>query len=586
LFGYAAARVIAKFVESVCTPSTRVVAHFHEWLTVSGALYLKTNKPQVGTVFTTHATVLGRALAASGAALYRDLPHINADDSARNLGIVAKHSLEKSAAANVDCFTTVSAVTARECELLLGRKPDFITPNGFDLSISDDSETKQRLKKKLLKVAEFCLGVKFSEQTFIIGTSGRYEMHNKGLDLLLDAVCNVVESGRLARQVLLVVAVPAANRGARQDLVEFLSDKNVNKESGVSRHLTHYLTDESTDPILRKITGSVLDSPTSKLQVLFVPTYLNSADGVFDCSYYELLNIQYFTLYPSYYEPWGYTPMESIASGVPTLSTSLSGFGTWVREQGFSAKSGVTIITRTDDNYADSVAALSAAIVQYSAYSQSEMSRRAQCARQIAELARWSNFVDYYRSAWSRALESVALRNPNFKSHTSDIYFDDMSGNSQTPHWIRVMVERDLPDELAPLEELSRNLWWSWNHQASELFEYIDSHLWHDSDNNPITFLDALNMSRFRELVNDAEFVLKMNRVYADFRNYMDREIDAEGVKIAYFCMEYGVHSSLKIYSGGLGVLAGDYLKEASDKGVNITAIGLLYRYGYFTQRL
>ena len=281
LFGYAAARVIANFVESVCTPSTRVVAHFHEWLTVSGILYLKSNSSRVATVFTTHATVLGRALAASGAALYRELPHINADESARNLGVVAKHSLEKIAAQNVDCFTTVSAVTARECELLLGRKPDFITPNGFDISISDDGKEVLNLKKRLLRVAEFCLGVKFSEQTFVIGTSGRYEMHNKGLDLLLDAACNVVASGRLTRQTLLVVAVPAANRGARQDLVEYLSDRNVNKERGVSRHVTHYLTDDSSDPILRKISGSALDSPTAPLQVLFVPTYLNGADGVF-----------------------------------------------------------------------------------------------------------------------------------------------------------------------------------------------------------------------------------------------------------------------------------------------------------------
>ncbi|MBO5874038.1 MAG: hypothetical protein J6Q35_03280 [Rikenellaceae bacterium] len=165
--------------------------------------------------------------------------------------------------------------------------------------------------------------MKFSEQTFVIGTSGRYEMHNKGLDLLLDAVCNVVSSGRLTRQTLLVVAVPAANRGARQDLVEYLSDRNVNKERGVSRHVTHYLTDDSSDPILRKISGSALDSPTAPLQVLFVPTYLNGADGVFNCSYYELLQTQDFTLYPSYYEPWGYTPVESIALGIPTLTTSL-----------------------------------------------------------------------------------------------------------------------------------------------------------------------------------------------------------------------------------------------------------------------
>ncbi len=589
LFGYAAGRVIANFSESVCNNATRIVAHFHEWMTVSGALYLKSNSRRVATVFTTHATVLGRALAAAGLPLYRKMEYYNTADVAKAQGVMAKHSLESIAAANVDCFTTVSVVTARECAALLKRKPDLITPNGFDVATIEGTAVKDRMRDKLLRVASFCLGTDLSTDTFIVGTSGRYEFHNKGLDLLLDSMASV--EGKLTRQVLFVIAVPAANRGARQDLLGWLRSESVERESSVSRNITHYLTDSANDAILRKIAELKLDNPTSKLQILFIPTYLDGYDGVFNCNYYDFLQGQDFTMYPSYYEPWGYTPVESIALGIPTLTTSLSGFGIWVEEQRFGNRSGVEVVLRNDDNYSDAVSVIATAIVQYSNLSQNEMRKRSFNARQVAELSRWTNFFDYYVQAWSNALSESAKRTVDVVkwvtlTSSQEVDLIELTGDSNTPHWMRVMVERDLPSELAPLEELSRNLWWSWNHQAEELFEYIDSELWHDSDNNPIIFLDGLNMSRFRELLSDGEFMSKMNRVYGEFKNYIDRKPDADGVKIAYFCMEYGVHSSLKIYSGGLGILAGDYLKEASDKGVQIVAVGLLYRYGYFTQRL
>ena len=148
------------------------------------------------------------------------------------------------------------------------------------------------------------------------------------------------------------------------------------------------------------------------------------------------------------------------------------------------------------------------------------------------------------------------------------------------------MVERKLPERLRPLEELSKNLWWSWTMSAYELFEYIDNALWVKCEKNPIDFLDKLTYSRILALEKDEVFLGKMDAVYAQFEDYMRQKADAEGPKIAYFSMEYGLHSSLKIYSGGLGILAGDYLKEASDKNVPMVAVGLLYRYGYFTQRL
>ncbi len=157
---------------------------------------------------------------------------------------------------------------------------------------------------------------------------------------------------------------------------------------------------------------------------------------------------------------------------------------------------------------------------------------------------------------------------------------------NEQPSWKKIIVESNLPESLAPLRELSKNLWWVWNTEARELFQHIDKNIWEECAHNPIILLDEVNYKRFRELEKDQEFVAKMHRAYDKFNRYMEERKTLEAPKIAYFSMEYGLHDSLKIFSGGLGMLAGDYLKEASDMKVNLTAVGLLYRYGYFKQIL
>jgi len=157
---------------------------------------------------------------------------------------------------------------------------------------------------------------------------------------------------------------------------------------------------------------------------------------------------------------------------------------------------------------------------------------------------------------------------------------------SQEPVWNKIIIESHLPDSLAPLSELSKNLWWSWNTQSSSLFEYIDEQLWKEHAENPVAMPGELSYKRFRELENDSYFLSEMNKIHQQFRQYMDERKELPAPQIAYFSMEYGLHDSLKIYSGGLGILAGDYLKEASDMKVNMIGMGLLYRYGYFKQVL
>ena len=154
------------------------------------------------------------------------------------------------------------------------------------------------------------------------------------------------------------------------------------------------------------------------------------------------------------------------------------------------------------------------------------------------------------------------------------------------PAWKSVMVTRHLPEELSGLEKLCKNLWWCWNESAKALFKTIDKDLWHKSGHNPMVILDSVSLKRYNELAKDVSFLSQLGAVMKEFNEYMSKKEERAEPSVAYFCMEYGLETSLKIYSGGLGILAGDYLKETSDMNVNLVAVGLLYRYGYFTQRI
>ena len=154
------------------------------------------------------------------------------------------------------------------------------------------------------------------------------------------------------------------------------------------------------------------------------------------------------------------------------------------------------------------------------------------------------------------------------------------------PAWRSVMVTRHLPEALSGLETLCKNLWWCWNDNAKALFRTVDYELWHKSGHNPMVILDKVSLKRYNELAKDKEFLARLDEVMTDFNAYMAAKSERTEPSVGYFCMEYGLDTSLMIYSGGLGILAGDYLKETSDMNVNLVAVGLLYRFGYFTQRL
>lgn len=593
LFGYASAKVIMSYVDNFCSFDHKVVAHFHEWMTASGGLYLKKYAPSISTVFTTHATALGRSLAGNGYPLYDDSVNYNPEEMAKQFGVVSKHSLEKVSAHQMDCFATVSDITAQECKKLLDKQVDVVTPNGFETNFvwpePELTDKRNASRALLIKVAEACLGMKFEGDPLIVGTSGRYEFKNKGIDVFLNALKKVATENP-KKEILAYITVPAGNGGPRKDLAAHLADDSNPIDQNQYKHTTHYLSEPQWDPVVNNMKDSILLDTSARVKVIFVPSYLNGDDGIFDKTYYELLAGMDVTVFASYYEPWGYTPLESVAFSVPTITTTLAGFGLWV-EQHNAKHDGVNVIRRTDMNDAEVVDAIAASLVGFAKMTDAAYKKYRASALEISKTALWENLIDYYETAYEIALGKAldrtnsAFYNGGGMNH-EQINFVRQQLVSNKPSWSRLMIEAKMPERLRPLEILSNNIWWSWTLGAHEVYEYIDEDLWAASEKNPIAFLDMLGIERIKEMENDVVFLDKMDTVYSQFLEYMAEKKDAKAPTIAYFSMEYGLHSSLKIYSGGLGILAGDYLKEASDKNVPMVAVGLLYRYGYFTQKL
>ncbi|MEG1622205.1 MAG: alpha-glucan family phosphorylase [Alistipes sp.] len=593
LFGHAAGMVIASFVEHVCASTEKVAAHFHEWMTAAGGLFLRLQSPYVATLFTTHATVMGRCIAGNRLPLYNDLTKFNAGDLARQFNVTAKYSLEKMAATYHDAFLTVSDITANECKFLLGREVDGITPNGFENKFVWEgtayTDKRTEARQAMISVAEACLNHTFKKDPLIVGTSGRYEFHNKGLDLLLDALKTLAASGKLDREILVYITVPTANQGPRIDLQAHLQNPTQPIDPAQYKFATHYIDNRHYDPISLAMENSILTREESKVKVIFVPTYLDKADGIFNKSYYELLVGMDVTVFPSYYEPWGYTPLESVAFSVPTLTTTLAGFGLWVNK--LQEHAGVEVIRRDDYNDQEAISNIADALLRFAALTPAQTLLVRQSAHTVAKTALWENLFAAYEQAYSEAIEHAISRTNRTMLHdggqnSEQINFVRQQLIAEKPNWNRMMIEKRLSERLHPLEELSRNLWWCWNPAARDLFETIDNSLWVSTQRNPIALLDQLSVQRMKELEKDAQFLQNLDAVYTQFKTYMSEKPDDKAPSIAYFSMEYGLHASLKIYSGGLGILAGDYLKEASDKNIPLVAVGLLYRYGYFTQRL
>ena len=417
IFAYAVGKVIESFYHFYKLENKKVAALFNEWMLGMGALYIKKQLPAVATLFTTHATSIGRSIA-DNKALYAYMNGYNGDQMAGELNMEAKHSLEKQTALHVDCFTTVSDITARECKQLLDKAPDIVTPNGFEPNFvpSDKEYDKKRMaaRRDLLNVAEKLLGCPISPDAFLVSTSGRYEYRNKGIDVFIEAMNRVRTSGRLQREVVAFIMVPAWVRDARADLKEVI-DKNIRTTSPMQMpFVTHWLNQMEQDKVLNYIShAGFTNSATDKLKIIFVPCYLDGRDGILNKPYYDLLIGMDATVYPSYYEPWGYTPLESIAFGIPTITTDLAGFGLWAKKHvtGNNISEGVAVVNRDDFNYFEVADAITSSILALAGKDKKEMAEIRKRSFCLAAKAEWSKFIVYYEEAFRIALEHASKRN-------------------------------------------------------------------------------------------------------------------------------------------------------------------------------
>jgi phosphorylase/glycogen(starch) synthase len=590
LFGYAAGKLIESFT-SFYHDHHNVIAQFHEWMTGTGILYLKKFAPWVATSFTTHATVLGRCIAGNNRPLYGKMKEFNPGQIAREFNVLAKQSLEKISASEADVFTTVSDITSKECSHFLGKDVDIVTPNGFEDSFvpSKDvfEERRQAAREKLIRVAEALLGYSISKDCVLVVNSGRYEFRNKGIDIFIDSLGELQRMDNLGKECVAFILIPAYHKGPRQDIIDIIS--NNGPANYGDKYLTHGLHYPQSDPVLQRIAANNLNNDKkSEVKIIFVPSYLNGNDGIFNIPYFDLLIGFDLSVFPSYYEPWGYTPLESLMFSIPTVTTTLSGFGLWVKNYFRDPGNGISVIERTDDNETSVISEIRSFMSMFIGLDETGIKNAREKAHDISRIAMWDSLVKHYFTAYELALMHSGERRDEPREFVSFVEAPGLIVRKphQVPVWKDIYVQSDVPGKLSALKELANNLWWSWNSEAELLFKRMDPSLWGEVHHNPKLLLEKIDYKRLLVLEDDDDFVAELKKVYDMFRAYINRPVNDINPSVSYFSMEFGIHPCLKIYSGGLGILAGDYLKEASDSNLNITGIGLLYRYGYFKQKI
>ena len=418
MFSYAAALVVESYYNHYLDSSKKVIYHANEWMCGLGALYINNKLPQIGTVFTTHATSIGRSIAGNMKPLYDYLFAYNGDQMSWELNMQSKHSIEKQTAHFVDCFTTVSDITAKECVELLDKPVDVVLPNGFDDSFVPNAITftrKRKLaRKKMLDVANALLGEDLDDDTLLISTSGRYEFRNKGIDVFVEAMNRLLRDRDLKKKVVAFIEVPGWVGEPRKDLQERLkSGKKYDTPLDVPQ-VTHWLHNMSHDNVLGMMKYyDMHNRKDEKVKVIFLPCYLDGKDGIVDMPYYDVVLGNDLCIYPSYYEPWGYTPLEAVAFKVPCITTDLAGFGLWANtvfgHEGQIAD-GVKVIHRTDYNYSEVADNIKDTVADFSNMTKKQVDTCRKNAGDLSKKALWSEFIKYYYEAYDIALTKAEAR--------------------------------------------------------------------------------------------------------------------------------------------------------------------------------
>jgi glycogen(starch) synthase len=441
----------------------KIVAQFHEWLSGGALLYLKSKNVNLGTVFTTHATMLGRTLAGNHVDLYNVLNKIDPEKEAYRFGIQAKFHCEKQCALNADVFTTVSEITGLEATHFFGKKPDVLLPNGLDIEkfpTFEDASIKHKMLKR--KIKEFILYYFFPyysfdlDNTLIYFIAGRYEIRDKGIDLFIKALSklnNMLIKKKSNKTIVAFVWVPAFAKSIKNEILkskmfygdikdsvvdisneikeriiygliskqdlnsEFLLGENLNRETkkriikfnreGLPPVCTHNLSNENSNEIINLIIKyNLMNKEKDKVKVIYYPIYLTGADSLIDLTYYEAIIGSHFGIFPSYYEPWGYTPLETGALGVASLTTDLAGFGRYIEKHDNGRKNkGIFVLKRLNNSDDQSGQELANIMYYFTTYTKQDRIENKLKAKRIASTADWKLLIENYIKAHNLAIQ-------------------------------------------------------------------------------------------------------------------------------------------------------------------------------------
>lgn len=458
------ATAVGRVIEEIARAldKKRVVAQFHEWLAGAALLHLKKTDVKVATVFTTHATVLGRTLTGNGRPLFEVLNQIDIDKEVYNYNVQAKHQMEKASCQNATVFTTVSEITAMEAEHVLGRKADVLLPNGLDLerfpTFEETSQKHGKSKQQIRNFLEYYFFPYYEfdlDETLFYFITGRYEFHNKGIDIFIEALAKLNERMKKENEIKTVVAffwIPLDIKGIKMPIlenktyygdietfieghlanikdnliyttvrkrmptIEDIFNKNFLYElkkkilsfgrKGEPPLVTHDLYDEGNDPILnsfRKL--GLLNRKEDRVKVIFYPAYLTGTEGLLDLPYLDAVVGCHLGVFPSYYEPWGYTPLETAALGVPAVTTDLAGFGRFLQQR--NKEHGVYVVRRFKKTNEEVVEDLTRFLYSYTKMAREKRIKLKMEAKKIASIADWKHLVEHYIEAHNLAIETI-----------------------------------------------------------------------------------------------------------------------------------------------------------------------------------
>ncbi len=448
---------IAKTLEN-----KKIVAQFHEWLAGPAILYLKKKNVKIATVFTTHATVLGRTLTGNGRPLFEVMQEIDVDREIYNYNVHAKHQTEKASCQNATVFTTVSEITSIEAEHILGRKADVLLYNGLDLdkfpTFEETSIRHGKSKQQIKNFLEYYFFPYYEfdlDETLFYFITGRYEFHNKGIDVFIEALGRLNQKMKKEEEKKTVVAffwIPLDIKGIKTPIlenktyywdietfvgrqlenikdnliytsvrkrlptIEDLLSKNFmyelkKKIAGFGKKgdpplVTHDLYYEDNDAIINSFKKlGLLNRKEDRVKVIFYPAYLTGTEGLLDLNYLDAVVGCHLGVFPSYYEPWGYTPLETAALGVPAVTTDLAGFGRFLQQK--NNTQGIYVVSRFKKSDGEVVEELTRILYSYTKMSRDKRIRMKIEAKKLVSVADWKNLVEHYIEAHNVAIETI-----------------------------------------------------------------------------------------------------------------------------------------------------------------------------------